>query len=174
MSAKLLVTLWYMGSWAIIHIKTRMLNYWSRLLTGKQDKLCYVMYQCLIKMYNENTFKSPWLKYIENLLNNSGMSGIWISQEVNNNLWLKLAFERNVKDQWISEWSSLLNSRSSCSTYVSYKDSFTLESYLVRLPKQYRVSLSRLRTNNHRLPIVTGRYNRTPREESVTNVIMTQ
>ena len=42
---------------------------------------------------------------------------------------------------------------------------FCLESYLKKLPKLYRISLSRLRTNNDRLPIVTGRYTRIPREE---------
>ena len=61
-----------------VHIKTRMLNYWSRLITGKQIKFCFVVYQCLLKLYNENTFRSPWLSYIKTLLNNSGMSGIWI------------------------------------------------------------------------------------------------
>ncbi len=28
-------------------IKSRMVNYWSRVITGKQDKLSYIMYQCL-------------------------------------------------------------------------------------------------------------------------------
>ena len=127
-----------------VHIKTRMLNYWSRLLTGKQVKLCCVMYQCLLKLYNENTFISPWLSYTRTLLNNSGLSGVWIYQDVNNYVWLKNAFERNVKDQWITEWRSLLSSKSSCSTYVSYQDNFALESYLVLS----RFSLCRLRTKN--------------------------
>ena len=86
-----------------------------------------------------------------------------------NYLWLKHAFERNVKDQWITEWRSLLSSKSSCSSYVSYKDIFVLESYLIKLPKLSRFALCRLRTNNHRLPVVTGRYNRTPREERTCN-----
>ncbi len=86
------------------------------------------MYQCLLKLYNENTFKSPWLSYIRTFLNNSGMY-------VSNYLWLKSSFERTVKDQWVTEWLSLLSSRSSFSSYVSYKDNFALESYLVKLQK---------------------------------------
>lgn len=96
-----------------VHIKSRMLNYWARLLTGKQTKLCFVMYEGLLKLYNENTFRSPWLSYIKSLLNNSGMSDVWISQDVCNYLWLKDAFERNVKDHWITEWRSLLRAKSS-------------------------------------------------------------
>ncbi len=151
------------------HIKSRMLNYWSRIISGKQDKLCYIMYQCIYRLYNANSFRSPWLNCINNLLNNSGMSGIWLNQEVRNPLWLKLAFERSIKDQWITEWYADLNSKSSCSTYVSFREVFSFQSYLVNLPKHYRINLCKLRTNNHRLPIVTGRFNRTPREQRICN-----
>ena len=80
------------------------------------------MYQYLLKLYNENTFRSPWLSYIKTLLNNSGMSGIWTCQDVSNYLWLKHAFERNVKDQWITEWRSLLSSKSSYNVQKSTKE----------------------------------------------------
>lgn len=46
-----------------IHIKSRMMNYWSRVITGRQNQLSYVMYQCLYKLYNVNCFKLPWLKF---------------------------------------------------------------------------------------------------------------
>ena len=80
------------------HIKSRMLNYWLRLINGKQSKLSHIMYQCLLKMHDENSFRSPWIKYVKSLLDNSGMSGIWHEQNGSNPLWVKLAFERNVKD----------------------------------------------------------------------------
>ncbi len=80
-------------------------------------------------------------------------------------MWLKHVFKRKINDQWINEWRSLLSSKSSCSTYVSYQDNFALENYLVKLPKLSRLSLCRPRTDNHRLPVATGRYNKIPREE---------
>ena len=147
-----------------VHIKSRILNYWLRLINGKQSKLSFIMYQCLLKMHDENRFRSPWIKYVKSLLDNSGMSGIWHDQNGSNPLWVKLAFERNIKDQWITEWNAKLLNKSSCHSYVSYKDMFVLQSYLVRLSEQERISLCRFRTGNHRLPIVTGRYNSTPRE----------
>ena len=103
----------------IVHIKSRILNYWGRIITGKNDKLCFVMYQCLLKLYNENKFKSQWIDYIKKTLNNSGMSGIWLHQEALNFNWFKSAFERNVKDQFISEWFINLRNKSSCDTYIS-------------------------------------------------------
>ncbi len=44
-----------------IHIKSRMLSYWLRVINGKQDKISYKMYQCLLKLLDENSFESPWL-----------------------------------------------------------------------------------------------------------------
>ncbi len=45
-----------------IHSKSRMSSYWLRVIIGKQDKISYIMYQCLLKLHNENTFKPPFLK----------------------------------------------------------------------------------------------------------------
>lgn len=33
-----------------IHVKYRMLSYWMRILSGKQEKLCVIMYKCLFKL----------------------------------------------------------------------------------------------------------------------------
>ncbi len=142
-----------------------MLSYWLRLINGsKQDKISHIMYQCLLKLHDENTLKSPWLKCVKSLLDNAGMSGVWYEQNRSNSAWVKLAFERNAKDQWIAEWNATLRCRSSCSTYITYKNQFVLENYLVQLPEQERIFLCKFRTGNHKFPIVTGRYNRTPRE----------
>ncbi len=62
-----------------IHIKCRMLCYWSRMISGKQSKLCYVMYQCLLYLDRIGLYTSPWVAYVKKLLNDNGMSGIWLS-----------------------------------------------------------------------------------------------
>ncbi len=143
-----------------LHIKSRILSYWSMLINGKQGKISHIMYQCVLKLYDENTLKSPWLKCVKSLLDNAGMSGVWHEENRSNSVQLNLVFERNAKVQWITEWNATLR----CSTYITYKNHFVLENYLVRLPEQERIFLCKFRTGNHRFPIVTGRYNRTPRE----------
>ena len=68
-----------LGKYSVsIHIKNKMLNYLSRLLNGKQDKMSYMMYKCLLRLNNEHTSKSPWLDYVRQFLNLTGMSGIWL------------------------------------------------------------------------------------------------
>ena len=72
-----------------IYIKTRMISYWIRLITGKPGKLASVMYQCLMYLHSVGHYTSPWLKEIASILNKCGMSGIWLSQEIMSLVWLR-------------------------------------------------------------------------------------
>lgn len=87
-----------------VTINTRMIGYWSRLLTGKTTKLSTIMYKCLLHLDSTGIYSSQWITHIRTILNNCGMSGIWLDQHVNNPLWLKNAVERKLKDQWITTW----------------------------------------------------------------------
>ena len=46
-----------------------------------------------------------------------------------------------------------------------YKELYVLEDYLVKLRKNIRIPLTKIRANNNRLPVVTGRYENICREE---------
>lgn len=59
-----------------IYIKCKMLSFWSRLITGKNSKLSYVMYQCLLHLDRSGLYTSPWIASVKSLLNECGMSGI--------------------------------------------------------------------------------------------------
>ncbi len=67
-------------------INIRMIGYWARLITGKATKLSNVIYQCLVYLDSAGMFTSPWIKHIRCILNNCGMSGIWINQQIDNPL----------------------------------------------------------------------------------------
>ena len=57
---------------------TRMIKYWSRLITGKTTKLSLVMYKSILYLDSTNMYSSLWISYIRNILNSCGMSGIWL------------------------------------------------------------------------------------------------
>ena len=77
----------------------------------------------------------------------------------------KKAVERKLKDQWISTWHSNISTKGICKSYNMYKEMYVLEDYLLRLGKSIRIPLTKIRANNNRLPVVTGRYNNVNREE---------
>ena len=64
------------------YIKSRMLAFWSRLLTDKASKLYYLMYQSLLQLDMLSIYTSPKIACIKNICNGYGMSGIWQAQNV--------------------------------------------------------------------------------------------
>ena len=61
-------------------------------------------------------------------------------------------------NQFIQKWRSEVNNSSKCLCYRIYKQDFSLESYLLKLPPMLRIPVSRFRCRNNRLPIETGSY----------------
>ena len=82
-----------------VEIKVRIVKYWVRLITGKPGKLAYIMYQCLLYLDTVGLYTSPWLNEVRSVLNNCGMSGVWLCQEVPNLVWLGKAIQQRLKDQ---------------------------------------------------------------------------
>ena len=112
-------------------------------------------------------YTSPWIASVKNLLNECGMSGFWLAQNVPNTVWFKKAVERKLMDQWISTWYHNLSINTICSNYNVFKVVYELEPYLTKLPKNNRILLTRFRTCNNRLPVNVGRYTGVSREERI-------
>ena len=148
-----------------IVIKVRMLGYWAKLLTGKQNKLCAKMYSVLLHLCNTGAYESPWLIAIRSILENCGLNEVWLTQSFHNTLWLKKVVQQTLKDQFIQKWRQVVQTSSKCVLYQSYKDNFEFESYLCMSPPQYRIALSKLRMSNHKLSIERGRYRNVPRHQ---------
>ena len=152
-----------------IYIKGRMIGYWSRLITGKNAKLCYVVYQCLLQLDRVGLYTSPWLDCIRKICNDCGMSGLWLLQEIPNTKWVKKAVELKLKDQWLVAWRQNLQTKSLCSNYRMFKIDFGMEKYLSKLTKGDRILVAKFRTCNNRLPVNIGRYQGVSREDRVCN-----
>ena len=152
-----------------IFIYKRMLGFWGRMLRGKSSKLSNVLYEIMLKLYNDGTYEWPWLVFIKKLLDDAGLSYVWYEQREVNVDWLKATIERNLKDQWLQKWNAELQEKSSCSTYRLYKKQYELEPHLM-LTNDFRIYTTKLRTNNNKLAVVIGRYSNIPREDRICNI----
>ena len=150
-----------------ISIKCAMIGYWVRLITGKSDKLSYIMYKCLLHLDHVGCFTSPWLNHIRSICNDCGLSGVWLAQNVLNPSRFRLTIEQQLKDQWIAKWNANLESKGICSNYRSYKLSFGLENYLLKLDKGERIVMSKLRASNNKFPVISGRHRNIARENRI-------
>ena len=64
---------------------------------------------------------------------------------------------------FIERWLIEIQNMPSCDLYVQFKTTFKFERYLTQLPRFSRAAFCRFRLNNTRLPIVLGRFTKTPR-----------
>ena len=74
-TSKLEVTVYY-----------NMINFWCRLFTNSHNKLSFIMYKLLLQMHEDDssTFTSLWILKIKSILNNCGMSYVWLNQDTIN------------------------------------------------------------------------------------------
>ena len=152
-----------------VSVKMRVINFWGRLITGKTSKLSYIVYNFLFNDLASNT-GNKWIKLVKSIFDELGMSNIWETQTVPSFLWLKNTCKLRLNDQYKQTWSESLNASSKGLLYRIFKIDFCCENYLLNLSDHYRKIFTKFRTSNHKLPIETGRWTNTPRQERVCNI----
>ena len=113
-----------------ITIKTKMINYWSRLTNCKHSKLVFILYQKM-RASEEKQFK--WLSKMKQILDESGRSDLWLNQPFNFNC--SRTIKSVLEAQFLQTWSTKLDASSKGLNYRLFKDSIKLEPYFVKLPR---------------------------------------
>lgn len=136
-----------------INIKCRMISFWSRLILGKQQKISLGIYKYML---NHPRYEFKWLNKIKDILISVGRNDLWLNQQASINL------HKHVKqiliDQFKQKWFSELDHSNKSRFYKSIKDTHGLEMYFKTLRPHQIVTLFRIRTANHNLPIERGRW----------------
>ena len=136
-----------------IYIKCKMILYWARLITNKENKLSKMIYSLIYKLYENDLFHSSWTSSVKNILDSAGFSGIWTNQSLPKspdhfNTILKL----RLHDQFIQNWNEGITKGGKC----IIKNTFGFEKYLTELPVNNRILMTKFRCRDHRLPIEAG------------------
>ena len=79
-------------------------------------------------------------------------------------------FIQNLTDQYIQNWFNQIENSSRGEFYGIFKNEFNLEKYLLKLLPHERNMITKFRCNNIKLPIETGRWSNTPREERICHL----
>ena len=137
-----------------ITIKSRIINFWTRIITGNQLKLVNILYQKLL--HSNEQFK--WLNNVKSILRETGRNDLWENQSVNMHTGVHHCIKNILKDQFIQRWNQQLSNSSKGLNYSLYKSEFSFEEYLNILPRNKYLPLIKYRTANHYLPIETLRW----------------
>ena len=155
-----------------VKVKTRMLMYWFKLLKSRsENKLSFILYSFLHKLFINGTYKNQYLSCIEKLLIEVGLHTLWTSQNTNdiNVVWFKSHVKRTFTDIFIQEWYSKIEKDSVYCSYKIFKNTFKQEEYIRLLPKNCVIELFRFRTTNNPLPVNRLRFIGVERHERICN-----
>ena len=141
------------------YINNRIINFWFRIATGDDNKITTILYRFIKHLYDQNIYQSPWLKNVNNLLNSSGMSNIFIRPKCVNGTWLKEAYKLRCSDIYKQKWKEETHNNLACLNYRIMTENKCTQSYLLKLPFRYYRVLCKFKCANHNLPVVRGRYN---------------
>ena len=63
-------------------VKSRMIQFWSRIASENNVKLSTIIYKVMLHMYKNDSFKCKWIHHIESSLNNLGLGYIWFKSRL--------------------------------------------------------------------------------------------
>ena len=138
--------------------KLIMIRYWIKILNSP-DSIPKQIYCMLKEDVDNNRFYNNmnWAYHIKYILDEIGMSDIWIQQyNVNINF---TAIKERIIDIYKQNWYANLSNSSKLSSYSLYKRNLCMESYLnfINVDK-FRIAFTKFRLSSHDLAIETGRY----------------
>ena len=148
-----------------IHVYSRIIKFWHKLCVDTDGKLSSSMLKTMHECFNLNIFQSDWLTKVKSILDDCGLSFVWLDPNLVSTEWLNKKINSRLQDIFIQSWRQQTTDCSKSCHYHLYKPNFGIEKYLDSLPWCYRVACTKLRTSNHKLPIEKGRYRSLPREE---------
>ena len=139
-----------------IDIKLINILYWPKLITGKDIKLSIISYRLLYLSQNNNC-QFSWLNYVESILNECGLSYVWLNQYFISEQWLKNSIKTCLQDQFYQTWHANIDTGSKTLNYRLFKNKFEFENYLNILDDRDIFTCCRFRLNNRILPVEYGR-----------------
>ena len=120
-------------------------------------------------MYDRNILKCKWLHNVKSILDYCGYSNMWYEMYINVK-WLKTTLYQKLEDLAIQRWFAEVNDNRNCTIYRIIKATFGFEKYLTISDPKQRNNICKFRTTNHKLPIVTGRFNNVERAHRLCNL----
>ena len=141
-----------------VDIKTRMISFWGRLMTGNKRKLAYILYKSLKDETSEEDRFSKWINHVKKILQNTGYNYFWLYQENLLTNFPKTELKQRLRDQHEQIIRSMDDFSHKKKNYLLLKKVWKPEQYLSNLDSVLAHSLLKYRTSNHSLPVETGRH----------------
>ena len=141
-----------------VTVDKHMINYWIRLLNKDSTSHASIIYTITLKIFISGVYNTQWLSRVECLLANLGVSYIWLNQNRIDKSKCKYIIHKSIEDIAHHKWYIDLSNSSMCITYKLFKKQLHSEKHLLNSSFKDRISLTRLRCPNSKLPIYNTIY----------------
>ena len=117
------------------------------------------MYGLLLGLHTDQIYNSKWSLKVKSILDNGGLSNIWIDQgsKMDKN-YVQTAVGRGIDHIATQTWLRDVSTHKQCSNYKIFKHEKCLETYLLKLNFSDMTKVCQFRCGNHKLPIASGRF----------------
>ena len=117
-----------------------------------------IIYTITLKLFISGEYKTQWLSRVKCILDNCGLSYIWLNQNRMDKSKCKSIIHKRIEDIAHQKWFIDLSNSSMCITYKLFKKQLHFEKHLLNSNFKDRISLTRLRCSNSKLPIYNTIY----------------
>ena len=149
------------------YIDNRMMNFWCNLATGDENKISSILYKWVKTLHEKDTYKSAWFDKIKTTLEHTEMMYLLDEITIDQSNLFKKYVKMNLNDIYAQKWAEAVFNNTTCLNYRAMTVSKQTQKYILKLPKRYAYALCKLKCANHRMPIVTGRYQKIPVHERI-------
>ena len=133
--------------------KLRMINFWSKIISGKSAKLSSILYKILYHLDSIDRYTSNWLRCVRETLQNCGLNFIWLNQNVASRNALGSLVKNILGDQFEQNWSEKIRNEEAFTNYRIFKDGIKCELYITVLPDHLKFAMLDFRTGSYKLAV---------------------
>ena len=115
-----------------------------------------------LKLFRRDEYKLQWLKRVKYILDSCGLSYniMWYQLQEISTKQCKVIIHQRIEDIALQKWNTDISTSSICKMYRIFIKKIDFENYLLHSNYRDRISLSKLRYANSKLPIYKHIYNR--------------
>ena len=137
-----------------VAIDKRIIGYWFRLLSKHHSAYSYCKYRMALSLFSNDLYKTHWICKVKRILDNCGLSYMWENLCTLDNSTCKNIIFRRIDDIIaMNRWYTDLSVSSLCTFYRQFKQKLCYKKYLLMPNSRGRISLTKYRCTNSKLPI---------------------
>ena len=135
-----------------------MVNYWLRLLNKDETTIAHIMYKTVFNLFTRDEYKAQWLCRVKTILDNCGLSYMWVDQHTIDTRRCRIIIQKRIEDIAMHKWYIGMSTSSMCTMHRLFKKQLQFEKYLFISNNKERISLTKFRCSNIRIPVYNQIY----------------